>query len=180
MKQITNEDWCSLSGVVEATARQIWNSDKLPSDLCLSFDELRSDCYIKCGNLVSNYKPGQLSLKSYVFEWLEKQVCKAIHDDYQKHKKTALTYIDAGTYNDDGDYVEPHEYGEYEVAAYFDDKKKYESYEALKTIYEKANKVDQMIIDMLLDGKDMSEVSDEVGISRMQIYRRLQKYSNMK
>ena len=37
-----------------------------------------------------------------------------------------------------------------------------------------------MIIDMLLEGKDIAEVADEVGISRMQIYRRLQKYKNVK
>ena len=177
---IKKEDWCSLSGVVEATARQIWNSDKLPGDLRLSFDELRSDCYAKCGKLVSNYKQGELSLKSYVYEWLEKYVCKAIFDDYKQHHKAALTYIDAGTYDEEDNYVEPHEYGEFEVAAYFDDKKKYESYEALKSIYDKANKLDKMIIDMILDGKEITAVAEEVGISARQIYRRLQKYRSVK
>ena len=176
---IKKEDWCSLSGVVEATARQIWNSDKLPGDLRLSFDELRSDCYAKCGYLVNNYKSGELSLKSYVFEWLEKKVVDAIMHDYKQHHKAALTYIDAGTYDEEDNYVEPHEYGEYEVAAYFDDKKKYESYEALKSIYDKANKLDKMIIDMILDGKEITAVAEEVGISARQIYRRLQKYNNI-
>ena len=90
-----------------------------------------------------------------------------------------MTYIDAGTYDEEDNYVEPHEYGEYEVAAYFDDKKKYESYEALKSIYDKANKLDKMIIDMILDGKEITAVAEEVGISARQIYRRLQKYNNI-
>lgn len=180
MNQITNEDWCNLSSVVETTAKHIWNSDKLPGDLRLSFDELRSDCYAKCGRLVSNYKPGPLSLKSYVFEWLEKNVCKAILDDYRKHHQAELTYIDAGTLYDTNNYVEPHEYGEYEVESYFDDRKKFEAYDIVKTIYEKANKLDKMIIDMILDGKNIMEVADEVGMSARQIYRRLQKYRSVK
>lgn len=177
---IKKEDWCSLSGVVETTARQIWNSDKLPGDLRLSFDELRSDCYIKCGKLVSNYKPGELSLKSYVFEWLEKYVYKALMDDYKQHHKAEMTYIDAGNYYDEDNYTENHEYGEYEVASSYDDRKKFETYDIVKNIYDKANKLDKMIIDMVLDGKDMTAVAQEIGISARQIYRRLQKYRSVK
>lgn len=176
---IKKEDWCSLSGVVEATARQIWNSGKLPGDLCLSFDELRSECYAKCGKLVSNYKQGELSLKSYVFEWLEKYVCKALIDDYKKHHKAALIYIDARNCSDEDSCQENHEYGEYEVASSYDDRKKFETYDIVKNIYEKANKLDKMIIDMLLEDKEITAVAQEIGISARQIYRRLQKYKRV-
>lgn len=91
-----------------------------------------------------------------------------------------MTYIDAGDYYDEDNYIENHEYGEYEVASSYDDRKKFETYDIVKNIYEKANKLDKMIIDMVLDGKSITEVADEVGISARQIYRRLQKYKSVK
>lgn len=175
MQYINNIDWCNLSSVVETTAKKIWSND-LPEDLNISFNELRNECYIKCGRLVGSYKPGERSLKSYVFEYLRGNVLNSIYADYRKHHSAVLSYIDEGTYNDDGEYIEKHEYGEYDVAKFIDDTKRLEDIDSIKTVYEKANKIDKLIIDLILDGKNITDVANDIGMSRMQIYRRLQKY----
>lgn len=176
---IDGKIWCDLSSVVETTARNIWKSDRLPSDLRLSFDELRSDCYSKCGYLVNNYRPGERSLKSYVFEYLSKKVVDSIISDYRNCKQAELSYIDAGTYNDKGDYVEPHEYGEYEVAKFTDERKTLETKLDVNQILDKMPKIDKMIAELIMDGKSYREIADEIGMDKMTIQRRMKKYQGI-
>lgn len=119
-------------------------------------------------------------MKSYVFEWLEKYVYKALMDDYSKLKKEQLVYIDATDRSNVDYFNEDHEYGEYEVAASYDDKDKFEKYDIVKSVYEKANSLDKMIIDMVLEGKEIANVAKELGMSRQNVYKRLQKYRSIK
>lgn len=178
-KMITKETWCDLSSVVETTARNIWKSDRLPGDLRLSFDELRSDCYSKCGYLVNNYRPGERSLKSYVFEYLDKKVIDAILSDYKNCKQAELSYIDAGTYNDKGDYVESHEYGEYEVSQFTDERKNIENKLDVNQLLDKMPKLDKMIAELIMEGKSYREIADEIGMSQVAVMKRMKKYQGV-
>lgn len=79
---IDAKTWCGISATVEAKAKYLWNSGKLPQNLGIEYDDLVSRCYQKAGYLVGNYEPGLVSLNTYVYTWLDKQVLSSIWDEY--------------------------------------------------------------------------------------------------
>lgn len=53
--KIDAKTWCGISATVEAKAKYLWNSGKLPHNLNIEYDDLVSRCYQKAGYRVGNY-----------------------------------------------------------------------------------------------------------------------------
>ena len=135
-----------------------------------------SRCYQKAGYRVGNYEPGLVSLNTYVYTWLDKDVLKDIWTEYAE--VSGWMYVDL---TDNETDEEKHETGEYnpsvyDIKAYTDDRKKQADRDAVNEVYEKANPIDKMIFDMIKEGRTKQEISKTLGLSRPTIDARLSKY----
>jgi DNA-directed RNA polymerase specialized sigma24 family protein len=175
-KIINAEIWSSLSGIAEYITSNIWNKKDflLPSDYDISLDELKSEVYSEMGYLINNYKAGDRSLKTYIFEYLQKRVITNIFNDYNKVHSDYLKYIDAGLDKETNN--ENHQYGEYDFVDKKDITQQLEENDLIKNVYSIANKIDKMIMEMIYDGISYEIISKEIGISKGEITKRMRKY----
>ena len=176
-KIINAEVWNSLSGIAEYTTDLIWNDKEnlLPSEYNISKDEIKSETYSEMGYLINNYKEGSRSLQTYIFEYLKKRVISNIFDEYKKVHLSNLEYIDAG-FNNESD-EEKHQYGKYDFPDRKDIREHIEDNDILKTKYKEANKLDKMIMELIFSGYSYDEIAKDLGLNKMDITRRMRKYS---
>lgn len=82
---ITKDIWTKVAGLVEATYVNIVNKKKAPDGM--SLDELKSICYLECGYLINNYRPGPWKLTTYIWEYLEKRVVARAYRELEEAKR---------------------------------------------------------------------------------------------
>lgn len=170
---LSEQDWLKLRDFNKIIAKQI--QSRLPSDWYLTIEDIEGAVYDTFIKLLNNYKEGAMSPTSYCWQFGEKWTYQTLIAEYKKLKNEVN--IDELYSDDKDDELCRHKYGVGEVQALTVDQREQQMVkDEVKNIYEKANKLDKMIIDMVLEGKNITEVAKEVGISARQIYRRLQKY----
>lgn len=175
-KIINAEIWNSLSGIAEYTSSNIWKNKEslLPPkyEYNISIEELKSETYSEMGYLINNYKSGKRSLKTYIFEYLQKRVVSNIFNEYNKIKDN-LHHIDA---KNKESFEEKHQYGIYEFPDTKNITENIEQQDVLKDAYDKANKIDKLIMEMIYNGYSYEEIAKDLGLNKMDITRRMRKY----
>lgn len=184
-KYIDANIWTSLSGIAEYTTNEIWNEryTLLPLDLNIGIDEIKSETYSEMGYLVNNYRAGERSLQTYIFEYLKNRVVYNIHREHHKVHDSYAEFIDCQgkRYDKYGnlitDYIEQHQVGQYEFESKTSIRKEIEQRDIIDDIFSKANKLDKEIMTRYFNGESMPEIAADYGMTKQAIKKRLMKYS---
>lgn len=184
-KYIDANIWNSLSGIAEYTTNEIWNEryTLLPLDLNIGIDEIKSETYSEMGYLVNNYRAGERSLQTYIFEYLKNRVVNNIHREHHKVHDSYAEFIDGqgNRYDKYGnlitDYIEQHQVGQYEFESKTSIRKEIEQRDIIDDIFSKANKLDKEIMTRYFNGESMPEIAADYGMTKQAIKKRLMKYS---
>lgn len=174
MLQLNENDWLKLRDYNKVIATRIMM--RLPSDWCLTSDEVEGAVYDTFIKLLNNYKDGAMSPTSYCYQFGEKWTYQTLMSEYHRLKKQDI--LDA-LYGEDKDDDEPcrHKYGEGDVATLtVDEREKRDSAISVKEILDKMPKLDQMIAEQIMEGHSYDEIAKSLGIDRKTAMRRMKKY----
>lgn len=167
--RLSDDDWMKLRDFNQKIAFSV--RKQLPADWYLDKEEVEGAVYDTFIYLLNNYKPGAISPTSYCYQYAEQITLKRLLSEYQQVKNS--TPIDV----DEDDDVCKHEYGKCEVKSLsIDTRKQDEDRELVKQILDKMPDDDKMIANMVMEGKSLREIGEELGISHQAITKRLKKY----
>ena len=173
---LSEQDWLKLRDFNKQIAINI--KKRLPTDWQLSLEEIEGAVYDTFVKLLNNYKEGAMSPTSYCWQFAEQYTYRDLIREYSQLKNQCTFDLMFG--EDYDDRVCKHTYGVADVPSLtVDEREKQMVKDEVKTIMDKANLIDRTIMQMVMDGKTMKEIADEVGISTKQISRRLQKYRGL-
>lgn len=179
MKRInlTESQWLELDSAATNIAKSI--QQKLPSDWKLNVGDIKSRVYDSYIATLNSYDPTKnTSPVAYCLMFAKNSTYSALIDEYKRLKQQDDLYV-AGELDDghDDDRCR-HKHGIAEISHNMQfPMEELENKDACDKLYKKANKVDQMIFDMVKEGKSYDCIAKELGFaSKMQIMRRLKKY----
>ena len=153
---LTSNDWKKLykwSGIFAEEIRQ-----KLPSDIELTDDEIKSYVFESYLNLAKIYKQGDLSFTSYCFKWAKQYTLRKIQLEYDKLKKFAFG-VDLSDLRTKETNIS--------TKLLCDD------------LLEKMDETDKHIAEMIIQGFSYQEIAKELGTNKMEITRRMRKYAGL-
>lgn len=168
MTTITENDWLKLKDFADIIAPNIIR--KLPIGCNFDNNDVKSAIYGVFIDLISNYKPGPLSLTSYCWKFAELKTLNVLIKEYKRIQQQ-LQLIDEV----DDDHTQ-HEYGEYEVEQYKALSEHIEQKNLIDEIMSTTNVFDKQLMNRILEGATYDEISKEFGISKGTITKRLAKY----
>lgn len=181
-KMIDESTWESVIPIARCIAGQIVSSHVLPGDYNVSFDEILSECYSECGYLINNYKAGEASLTTYIFQWLFKRAVKSLMKEYKIIKKNAMSIEQLeeefnGDKDDPEAWIERHQIGKGEVPSLVvDEKEARETHDKTEHILSTFNFIDRKIAELHgRDGYSLPEVAKMIGLSRQAVAKRWDK-----
>ena len=151
---VTAQDWKKLYKWSEDFAKEI--RQKLPSDLELTENELKSYVFESYLNLAKIYKDGDLAFTSYCYKWAKQYTLRKIQLEYDKLKKFAFG-VDLSDLRTKETNIS--------TKLLCDD------------ILEKMNETDRHIAESIMNGHSYEEIAKELGVSKMAITKRMRKYS---
>lgn len=154
---VTADDWKKLYKWSGNFAKEI--RQKLPSDIELTDDELKSYVFESYLNLAKIYKEGDLSFTSYCFKWAKPYTLRKIQLEYDKLKKFAFG-VDLSDLRTKETNIS--------TKLLCDD------------ILEKMDKKDRRIAEMIIQGFSYQEIGKELGLSPAAIVKRMRKYAGLK
>ena len=153
---VTADDWKKLYKWSGNFAKEI--RQKLPSDIELTDDEIKSYVFESYLNLAKNYKQGDLAFTSYCFKWAKQYTLRKIQLEYVKLKK-------------------------FEIGVDLSDLRTKETNISTKLLcddlLEKMDDKDKHIAEMIMNGFSYQEIAKELGTNKMDISRRMRKYSGL-
>lgn len=173
--QITNELWAKLEPHVENTVAYI--KSKLPKDWKLEHNEILSEVYLTCVELLAKYRKSSVSPVSWCCMYDGKKTLKKLYSRYHSLKKLdtlyALGEIDDG---DDGDVVK-----RYVTRGIAEEPKdlaeQLEMNDLVSVILAGASFLDKETMQMIKEGYSYDEISKKVGISKGEITKRMKKHA---
>ena len=154
---VTAQDWKKLYKWSEDFAKEI--RQKLPSDLELTENELKSYVFESYLNLAKIYKDGDLAFTSYCYKWAKQYTLRKIQLEYDKLKKFAFG-VDLSDLRTKETNIS--------TKLLCDD------------ILEKMDKKDRRSAEMIIQGFSYQEIAKELGTNKMEISRRMRKYAGLK
>lgn len=149
---------------------------RLPADWYLSLDEIEGAVYDTFIKLLNNYEEGAMSPTSYCHQFGERYTFRDLMREYRKLKRQETLDV---IYGEDKDDDEPcyHKYGIGDVPSLsVKDDDKLENRDSVSEIMGKANLIDKTIMNLVMEGKTLREIGEEVGLSKDAISKRLKKY----
>ena len=153
---VTADDWKKLYKWSGNFAKEI--RQKLPSDIELTDDELKSYVFESYLNLAKIYKEGDLSFTSYCFKWAKQYTLRKIQLEYDKLKKFAFG-VDLSDLRTKETNIS--------TKLLCDD------------LLEKMDDKDRNIAEMIIQGFSYEEISKVLKISPAAIVKRMRKYSGL-
>ena len=153
---VTADDWKKLYKWSENFAKEI--RQKLPSDIELTDDELKSYVFESYINLAKIYKQGDLSFTSYCFKWAKQYTLRKIQLEYDKLKKFAFG-VDLSDLRTKETNIS--------TKLLCDD------------ILEKMDDKDRNIAEMIIQGFSYEEIGKVLKISPAAIVKRMRKYAGL-
>lgn len=154
--KLSNKEWIELfgvdgkSGLVMSYAVKILKSGKLPSYRKFDIEDIWEITLDVTMYLIKNYKEGELSLKSYLYNWLMKKTIDQIWRETMNYETL-----------DDKEYIPSKE----------DILKKIQNKNLIKRILDVTSGRDKNIIIMYLAGYSVQDICKTLGISKMTISR---------
>lgn len=165
--KLSKKEWIEIfgidgkSGLVKSYAVKILKSGKLPSYKSYDIEDIWEVTVDVTMYLIKNYKEGELSLTSYLYNWLMKKTIDQIWRENMNYETL-----------DDKDYIPSKE----------DILNKIQNKNLIKRILDVTSGRDKNIIIMYLAGYSVQDICKTLGISKMTIsrmYERIQsKLSN--
>ena len=153
---VTADDWKKLYKWSGDFAKEI--RQKLPSDIELTDDEIKSYVFESYLNLAKIYKQGDLAFTSYCFKWAKQYTLRKIQLEYEKLKKFAFG-VDLSDLRTKETNIS--------TKLLCDD------------LLEKMDDKDRRIAEMIIQGFSYEEIAKELNVSKMAITRRMRKYSGL-
>ena len=154
--KLSKTEWIELfgvdgkSGLVMSYAVKILKSGKLPSYRKYDIEDIWEITLDVTMYLIKNYKEGELSLTSYLYNWLMKKTIDQIWRETMNYETL-----------DDKEYIPSKE----------DILKKIQNKNLIKRILDVASDRDKNIIIMYLAGYSVQDICKTLGISKMTISR---------
>lgn len=179
MKRInlTESQWLELDSAATNIAKSI--QQNLPSDWKLNVSDIKSRVYDSYISTLNSYDPAKnTSPVAYCLMFAKNSTYSALIAEYKRLKQQDTLFVIGELDDSDDDDYCPHKHGVAEVPHNTQfPMKDIESKDDCDELYKKANKVDQMIFDMIKEGKSYDYIAKELGFTnKMQIVRRLKKY----
>ena len=153
---LTSNDWKKLYKWSGNFAKEI--RQKLPSDIELTDDEIKSYVFESYLNLAKIYKEGDLAFTSYCFKWAKQYTLRKIQLEYDKLKKFAFG-VDLSDLRTKETNIS--------TKLLCDD------------LLEKMDKKDRHIAEMIIQGFSYQEIAKELGLSPAAIVKRMKKYAGL-
>ena len=153
---LTSNDWKKLYKWSGNFAKEI--RQKLPSDIELTDDEIKSYVFESYLNLAKIYKEGDLAFTSYCYKWAKPYTLRKIQLEYNKLKKFAFG-VDLSDLRTKETNIS--------TKLLCDD------------LLEKMDKKDRRIAEMIIQGFSYEEIAKKFGTNKMAITRRMRKYGGI-
>lgn len=168
---ISYSDWLKLKSYGESVYKEI--QKKLPSDFKLTDNEIQSAFYQSILNLVKIYREGPMPFVVYCYRYAKIYTLSRLLKDYKKLKKfefsAGLSYLNDTEYEFELDISTNKDYEEtFYTKLLCDD------------LLEKMDETDRRIAQMIIQGFSYQEIGKELGTNKMDISRRMKKYSGLK
>lgn len=168
---LTNADWLKLKNYNEIFAKEIQQS--LPVDWPLTLDEISGSIYDTYISLAKLYKEGAMSFTSYCYRYAKQYTLRDLIREYKKLKQQDILFA---IEPEEDEFKIKHQYGIYEFPDTKNITETIEQQDVLKDAYDKANKIDKLIMEMIYNGYSYEEIAKDLGLNKMDITRRMRKY----
>lgn len=173
---LSNDDWLKLKYYNEIISKEV--QKKLPNDWQLSLDEISSYVYDTFFRLAKTFRKGQCSFTSYCFKYATLCTLNVLFREYNK-LKNQQTLFDIEEPEED-DYIVKHQIIEYAISNDKDDEQVFYTKLFCNELLEKMNETDRHIAESIMNGHSYEEIAKELGTNKMEITRRMKKYSGLK
>lgn len=182
-KKITDELHDSFRGISEYMTFKIWkkinsskDSQKISTFRFIDKEDLKSIVYQEIYYLAWKYKDGEMSLTTYILEYLEKRVWNNLFKNYNFPNETK--YIEDMMKDDDSqmDYMERRSYGEYEFETMKDIGKEIEDRDLISTFFNNADEINRQIFEQYYNGYSLGEIAKGLGMTKQAVDKRIKKY----
>ena len=170
---LSTADWLKLKSYNEIISKEV--QKKLPSDWQLSIDEISSYVYDTFFRLSKNFKQGECSFTSYCYKYAKLCTLNVLFREYNK-LKNQQTLFDIEEPEED-DYIVKHQIVEYDISNDKDDEQVFYTKLFCNELLEKMNETDRHIAESIMNGHSYDEIAKELGTNKMEISRRMRKYS---
>lgn len=141
--------------------------------MAVSDAEIDSEVTYQCQYLASLFKGGHYP--SFCNMYVVKRVANAFWDEYKKldHDALADAYEEFDE-NYRNTYTQKHQYGNYDVSETVTIDKEIEHRDIIQEVHKMVyDNIDRKIIMMILEGLTYDEIAQKLGISKMDITRRM-------
>lgn len=166
--RLSEADWLKLRDYAKAMSTKI--QKKLPEDWTLDLNEIEGAVYDTFIHYLNNYKDGAMSPVSYCYRFAELATFRDLIREYKQLKQQDTL----DSLREDG-----REYGKgYVKSLVVDDTQTLETKLQANELLDKMPKLDRMIAQMIMEGKSLRQISEEVGLDKMTIQRRMKKYGS--
>lgn len=168
---ISYSDWLKLKSYCENIYKEI--QKKLPNDIKLTDDEIKSQFYQSILNLVKIYREGPMSFVAYCYRYAKIYTLSRLIKDYKKLNKFEFS---AGlSYLNDTEYE-----FQLDISNDKDDEQVFYTKLFCNELLEKMNETDRHIAESIMNGHSYEEIAKELGVSKMAITKRMKKYASLK
>lgn len=173
--KVDQNTWTKVGGIAEATYVNIIHKKLLPRDFDL--EELKSICYLECGYLIGNYKPGPVALTTYVYEFLEKRVVAKAWKEWNETKKMhqMLNQLVDEQEEDANEQITRHQHGEYEIEPYKSLADHLEDKDLNEQVKKVADENDLGDLARMLETMTQKEIAEHLGTTQPNVHKKIEK-----